>query len=401
MFNMPAKFLLVGLSLLQPASSVEIELRYEYDTSGFFNQPGSKEAMRVCADFFENILTDSLSEINAAATGKPQNSWAARPVHPSAGTTLNLENLVVPADTLIIFLGARDLSGGTTGVATSGISVGGFLDFVDQVQSRGQAGALASPATDYGPWGGSIAFDTMLNGDPREWNFSLTETESGTTNFVGVALHELCHLLGIGFADSWKDQAPSGGIFTGEASKVANEGVQPRVTGDKGHWIGSSPGPYVRAAYGSFGTPHGLPQRVLMNAVSLGGLPDIEVVTDLEMAGLIDIGWEVALPAQGMTTEEVANGDRLITIPTTSNFIFRVQRGNLVTPFTNLSDPIVGDGTLKTYVDTNPLPVKGFYRFTMARSAAAGARSARMVVGEDGYRTYSASWESVGCCVGH
>jgi len=383
---------------MQPVSSIEIDLRYEYDTGGFFEQPGSKEAMRVCADFFENILTDSLSEINAAATGKVQNSWEARPKHPATGNTLILANLIVPADTLIIYLGGRDLSGGTAGLATSGFSVGGFTDFVDQVQSRGQAGVLTSPATDFGPWGGSITFDTMLDGGPRIWNFSITETEPGATNFVGVALHELCHLLGIGVSDSWKDLAPSGGIFSGEASRIANGGVEPRVTGDKGHWIGSSPGPYVLPAYGSFGTEHGYSQRVLMNATSRAGQPEIEVLTDLDIAGLIDVGWEVAVPAQGMTTEEFSNGDRLITIPTTSNFTYRVQRGNLVTPFSNLSDLIVGDGTLKTFVDENPPAMKGFYRFTISRQAAAGARAVRQARDPNQFRTFSDSWESVGCC---
>ena len=112
MVKFPVKLLLAGLCVAQPASSIEIDLRYDYDTSGFFNQPGAKEAMRVCADFFENILTDSLSEIDAVSSG---NSWEARPAHPSTGATLRLKDLVVPADTIIIYLGARDLSGNTTG----------------------------------------------------------------------------------------------------------------------------------------------------------------------------------------------------------------------------------------------------------------------------------------------
>ena len=111
---------------------------------------------------------------------------------------------------------------------------------------------------------------------------------------------------------------------------------------------------------------------------------------------------EVAVTAQGMTTEELGNGDRLITIPTTSNFTYRVQRGNLVTPFTNLSGEIAGDGSLKTYLDTAPPAMKGFYRFTMSRNGGgAAARSARQAVGGGGLYSFSDSWESVGCCVGH
>ncbi|YCM42840.1 hypothetical protein V2O64_16145 [Verrucomicrobiaceae bacterium 227] len=390
----------MGLCATLPASSIEIELRYDYDTSGFFDQPGAKEAMRVCADFFENKITDSLTEINAGATGKPQNSWAARPKHPATGETVNIENLIVPADTLIIFLGARDLSGGATALATSGFSVGGFTSFVERMQDRGQIGALSSPATEYGPWGGSIAFDTRLSdGNLRDWNFSTTESVSGKTGFVGVALHELCHLLGIGFGNAWKDQV-SDGTFMGEASKIANGGTRPLVDADKGHWIGTSPGPYEFPTYGSFGNPHGATQRVLMNGISRTNLPELAVVTDLEIAALIDVGWEVVLPARGLTTEKAFNGDQLIKFPTNSNFTYRVQRGNLVTPFTNLSEPIEGDGSLMEYFDTDPLAMKGFYRFTISRGseAAAGARSAKQAPGPEEYLTASGSWESIGCC---
>ncbi|MGC6565508.1 MAG: hypothetical protein ACON38_07840 [Akkermansiaceae bacterium] len=383
---------------MSSASAIEIELRYDYDTSGFFNQPGAKEAIRECADYFENILVDSLDRIDARATGRSQNSWAARPLNPANGVRLNLVDLVVPEDTIIVYLGARDLGGSTTGEASTGISYGGFNSFVDTVMSRGQPGALASPATDYGPWGGSIAFDTKRsNGTTRAWNFSTTDTDGSKTDFVGVALHELGHILGIGFSASFKDLAPMG-VFNGAASEEANGGTKPWVDPFQAHWAGSSPGPYISPSYGSFGTPHGAPQRSLMSAVSLVGLPDLAVFTDLDIAGLIDIGWEVVLPPKKMGLEFMPNGDLLITIPTTSNYTYRIQRGTLVTPFVNISGPIPGDGYLAFFPDMNPPPTQGFYRYSVSSSVAASANLTEQVVGPEIYRTGSSFQVPKGCC---
>jgi len=38
--------LITFTALPMAVNGIEIELRYDYDTSGFFNQPGAKEAMR-------------------------------------------------------------------------------------------------------------------------------------------------------------------------------------------------------------------------------------------------------------------------------------------------------------------------------------------------------------------
>ena len=401
--NLPPKILLLSLCALMPASSIEIELRYDYDTSGFFNQPGAKEAMRACADFFENILTDSLTEINAATSGSSQNTWSARPEHPSTGEMLNLVDLVVPRDTMIIFLGARDFPNGTNAVATTGKSATGFAPFLNTVTQRGQSGAGTTPATDYGPWGGSISFDSRLDdGSPRQWNFSTSRSMSGRTNFVGVALHELCHLMGFGIAPSFKDLVPVGEVvFTGPTSKVANGGVEPLVRQDKGHWTSTSPGPYFLPTYGSFGTSHGRLQRALMDSRVEGTSTRLAVLTDLELAALIDVGWEVALPAGEIQTVEPVNGGLQISFPTTSNFVYRIQRGDLLTPFANLGDPIQGDGSVQTYLDENPPALKGFYRFTMSRAPSAGTRALRREPAADekaGVRTVSDWWKSEGCC---
>ena len=393
-------FLLCSSLFSTHLGALEIELRYEYDTSGFFDQVGSREAMRACADFFEELITDELSEINAGTSGNEANTWAARPLNPSTGARLNLVDLVVPENTLIIYPGARDLSGGSAGLAATGFSVNGFQPFFDQVTMRGQSGAGDSPASDFGPWGGSIAFDTRLSsGSPRVWSFSLTGQVPGTTNFVGVALHEICHLLGIGASESWSDQSNDQFFFEGPASLAANDGTRPKVTGDKGHWATQAPGPYRSDAFGSFGTPHGLEQQALMNTEIVSSEGNLSVITDLDLASLIDIGWQVQIPASGSIT--VAGGQATFRIPTNTAFSYRVQQGDLIAPFSDLGPTIAGDGTVKTVVSPTAPNPKNFYRFVASRNLAAPAPDAlRLRQDAPGMvlQSHEWAWSSKGCC---
>lgn len=127
-----------------------------------------------------------------------------------------------------------------------------MTSFFNQVLYRGQTGASDTPSTNYGPWGGSISFDTRkFDGSARVWNFSLTETDTFKTDFVGNA-------------DSWLDRA-----------------------------------------------------------------------------GLIEISWEVKLPASG--TASVANGEVHLKVPTITGFTYRILQGNLNAQFVNLGHAIAGN----------------------------------------------------------
>ena len=398
---------MLGKSLLLPFSvfvshsgALEIELRYDYDTSGFFDQPGSREAMRACADFFEQLLTDDLSEINAGTSGNDGNTWAARPLHPGTGEQLDLIDLVVPENTLIVYPGARDLPGGLAGFAATGYRVNGFQPFFDQVTTRGQSGAGDSPASDFGPWGGSISFDNRLfTGTPRTWNFSLTGQVPGKTNFVGVALHEFCHLFGMGSCDAWVDQSNDQLDFEGPTSLAANDGTRPKVTSDKGHWADQAPGPYRSETFGSFGTPHGLDQQVLMNATSIADGGNLNVLTDLDLAGLIDIGWQVRVPASGAIT--VADGQATFRVPTNTAFAYRVQQGDLIGPFADLAPAFAGDGTVKSVLSPMAAQPKNFYRFVVTRNSGGEVPAAlplKQKLPAPVFRSKEWSWCSQNCC---
>ena len=357
------------LLLASPSRAIEIELRYDYDTLGFFNAPGSREALRAAADYYESILHDSLSAINPAAW--PGATWEARFSHPATGTTTIITDLAVPADTIIVFAGGRNL-GGTAGQGgPGGRWASGWQEWFDLLASRGQLGALATPATDFGPWGGSITFNTTLT-----WNFSTTGPVSGKTPFMTIALHELGHLLGIGTAASWTAKV-SGTTFTGAHAALAYGSNVPLQSGG-GHWRddgfcvapnghkASNANNVLSKAYGQFGAPHGFTQQVLMDPSSCSAGSYMKVLTDVDLAGLRDIGWQMEPPVWWITAQvDPAAATFSFSWPSSSGFTYRVQRGTdlQAANWTTLSTQ-TGNGTIQLFSTPNPNLGRVFYRLT-------------------------------------
>lgn len=351
-----------------PSHGIEIELRYDYDTAGFFNAPGSREALRAAADYFESILHDSLLAIEPA--NWPGNTWGARFSDPSTGTTVTIENLVVPANTLVVYAGGRNLGGtagqgGPGGRTASGFEQGWF----DLLAARGQAGALATPKTDFGPWGGAITFNTTM-----VWNFSTSGPVSGQVPFMTIALHELGHLLGIGTAPSWTAKV-SGTTFTGANAALAFGSNVPLQSGG-GHWRddGSCVGPnghnptnpnnVLSKAYGQFGAPHGFDQQVLMDPSSCSAGAYFKVMTDVDLAGLRDIGWQMEPPVKWITAQVVPAAPTFsFSWSSTSGITYRVQRSSslLAADWTTLSTQ-AGDGSIQQFNTPNPNLSRAFYR---------------------------------------
>jgi hypothetical protein len=361
------------LGFAAPAHAVKIELRYDYDTNGFFNQPGSKEALRKVADYFETLIHDPLQSINPATDGG--GSWSAIPAHPATGADLTIPNLVVPADTIIVFAGGRVIPGSTIGQGGfGGYSWSGTQAWGNRVEARGQAGALATPATDFGPWGGSITCDTG-----ETWNFSTDFPQAGGFPFISVALHEMGHLLGIGTCASWNAKI-SGGFFTGPYA-VQSFGSNVPLAGT-GHWQsdGVCQGPdghdptnslnVLSEAFGSFNAAHGYAQIALMDPSLCNAGAFFKVFTDLDIAALRDIGWTVDPPARWITAQYSPSSPFSFSWPSTTGFTYRVQTAtNPGGTWTTLNTQ-AGSGLIQSHTAASPGGTRAFFRLNTNPPAA-------------------------------
>ena len=187
--------------------AVAITLDYRFDANGFFNDPSRKAALDQAVAAIAPRLQDSLSPITPGGS----NTWRVSTTNPATNTLIQLNNQVIPADTIVVYPVGAPLSGSELGEANTGfVQAQGSGTFLNQVFGRGQSGAAASPATDYGPWGGFLFFDSTT-----DWSFSTAAPGSNLTDFLSVAEHEIIHLLGFTSGSESFDRLTSGGQFTG------------------------------------------------------------------------------------------------------------------------------------------------------------------------------------------
>ncbi|MDB6078513.1 MAG: Calx-beta protein [Akkermansiaceae bacterium] len=368
-----SSLLLFACLAVGTAPAITIDLRYDYDSTHFFDQPGAKEALRAVADYYEVLLTDSLQRIDPTGTS---NTWSAVFPNPATGAQVGLANLVVPADTVIVYVGSRPIAPAAGQGGPGGYSANGFQPWFDLLNSRGQAGALATPKTDFGPWGGAITFDPSYT-----WSFSTSGPVDGTTPFVSIALHEFGHLFGIGTADSW-DAKISGSNFTGAAAVASYGGPVPLQSGGS-HWRDdaacvlpdgynpSNPLNVLSKAYGSFGALHGFAQIALMDPSSCSAGPFMKVMTDLDLAGLRDIGWQLAPPARWEAVQ-LAGSPFTFSWPSTTGTTYRVESSTTLSGWSTLTTR-AGDGTIQQFSTPKPAAGAAFYRLNTGAAAAATA----------------------------
>ena len=266
--------------------SVNVTINYSFDTQNFFDTQLKRDLLQHAADQIVRQFDDELSAIVPGGS----NTWSARFSHPGTGAAHQVNNLRVNADELIVFAGGRQL-GATLGMGGhGGFSVSGSPGWVQTVRTRGQSGAAANPATDFGPWGGAIVFDI-----DTDWYFGISPDGLGRSqnDFLTVATHELIHLLGFNSGvDSFR-RFVSGGLFTGPLATAEFDGAgSPPMSGDS-HWADI--------------TDEGAP--VIMFTTLTQGTR--RTVTPLDMAALGDVGWQIngGLPRIDIADASVLEGD--------------------------------------------------------------------------------------------
>ena len=268
---------LVGQTQQAQAMGLDIKFDYRYDTNNFFSNQDRKDSLEDAAFYFENAFNDTLDAI----TPSGGNTWSPSFLNPGTGqqgfTDSSLDNISIPANEILIFAGGYDIGGSAIGLGGPGgyTARGTTTAWFDTLKSRGETGALDTPPTDFGPWGGSITFDTSTT-----WHFgdASTSIPPGQNDFLSVAIHELAHLFGFSTAPSWKTPI-SGNQFTG-AKSVEINGGNVALHSDGSH-----------LAQNTMSQVNGVSQEVALD-------PDIfvgtrKLLTDLDYAVLEDIGWEV------------------------------------------------------------------------------------------------------------
>lgn len=369
------------------SSALEIELRYDLDVDGFFDQPGAREAMRAVADFYEELIVDELEAIDPSTFPTPSN-FPARAWHPtylepaqnmSTVRIPGARNMIVPANTIIVYPGGRRLVSAGLG------GPGGFTDasgeappfnWSNQLFSRNEPGGLRinssqrfNTPTDYAPWGGVVFFDENLL-----WNFSLTDSEANSgLDFVSIALHEMGHVLGFGQVGTPTFRWPhlvQNRTYIGELGNESNaepdSNLAPGLTSAQNHWSDNTP---LSHTLEGFGQRHGALQRPIMVAISRAETTgQFAVLTDLDLAALQDIGWEIRSARPDFAASiAVVDAQPTLTFPTNTGVNYLIEKGNMRDGFEPLTAAIAGDGSLLTVPVSSKSEAVAFYRVRAIR----------------------------------
>lgn len=259
----------LALETLEERACPAITLQFDYslDVNNFFT-PDRRAVLQRAGDAIATQFTDTLDAIPA---GTGNDKWDAVFTNPGTGAQSIIPNLVVPANTVIIYAGGRDLGVTTAGRGGPGAILPDFTaspEFVGLLNSRGQAGALANPSTDFSLWGGALEINTA-NPSPN------------AEDYYALFQHEVAHVLGFGTAGSWANKIVNG-RFTGTRATAAYDvvGESPPVEGGQNpsHW-----------------------QANLMDGGSSTrmGTSGGNNFTGLDRAAMGDIGWQLLTDTDG------------------------------------------------------------------------------------------------------
>jgi hypothetical protein len=255
--------------------SLTVQLDFTLDANNFFDTSAKRSVLQSAVDAAVARFSDHLEAIDPSPI--LGNIWTATVANPATGANSNFTNLNIPSDTLLVFVGGRNIAelgiGGPGGFASSGSA-----DWNATVASRGENNTSGSNATDFGPYGGSIVFDSSPAGG---WYFGTDPAGiNGKNDFYSVALHEMTHVLGFGTSDAFSADVKNG-KFTGPSAVAAYDGAgDVPLNSDNAHWASGTKDNGVETA---------------MDPELTTGTR--KLLTPLDIAAMDDIGWDVPIDA--------------------------------------------------------------------------------------------------------
>jgi hypothetical protein len=288
-----------------PAGAINIQFDYTYDSAGYFGSPTSPTPARSVLEFAGRAFqpfTDTLAPIQPGGN----NNWTAVFTNPSQGGDAFRSNLIVPADTVIVFVGTRDLGGETLGEGGLGrtqFSIpGSSPSFINSVFTRNQGSA----EQDFAGWGGHLIFDTLTTaGGPRNWHFDLNAAPPANAHdFYSAAAHELAHVLGFGTSTAFAADR-SNGRFTGPTVQAMYGSAPPLHSGNQ-HWATTVGAP-----------PYALGTRPKPAMSHIQNAGERKLFSPLDYAAMKDIGWlvtpeQLRLPGDADFDHDVDGTDFLL-----------------------------------------------------------------------------------------
>lgn len=291
-----ATFVVVSLARAQLTFTFD----YSKDSSNFFVGHADRQAtLNAAASYLSGFLTgETLSAVTPG--GANGLNWTSTQPDPSTtGSNFTLNNSTIAANTVVIYVGAVDLTTpnqiafGTQGSWTWGWTSGGSAvgeAWRDTVFTRGLSSTLMAPKV------GSISFDSLT---PWYFDNDVTTVEnfSGSYDFFSVAVHELTHILGEFNGSASTQTSPtnktysygwtnniSGSNFVGTNATTEYGGPAPLLVSDLDHWAEGTQS--VIAGNDAAGTTA---QEALMDPTFNLGVR--KYLTELDVAGLQDIGY--------------------------------------------------------------------------------------------------------------
>ena len=311
------------LLLARTVVGFDVVVDYTYDTRGFFDAPERRIAIEAVAERYSRILTNDLMAVEPILEYPEPTAWRIGFEHPGTGEAFELStapsaendsiiNAGAPEadfygfpglnqNEWILFVGGRPLEFDGLGGSGTGRNFATIFDDPNGPLHRGVIpNTPILTQLDLVAWGGSVAFDENTN-----WHFDVNSVSPpGTTDFYSIALHEIGHAFGLSTA-TWNqltqhiDDLTYDGPNALEAFNRDNDAevsfLELQDANDN-HWL---EGQYQSKIYplgrpNLVGTVGDELQDLLMEPIAdlTSGASRLEL-TNVDVGGLIDLGWSV------------------------------------------------------------------------------------------------------------